>query len=185
VQSASFQYLPDYRETVTAHRLVASSVLRPLDYLVRWAFVPYCAAAIVIGTLISGYIGDQWAGAHLVAMPILLFAAYYAWAKVLRNWCLGYFVRRLHRLEPMSTITLAADERGITFSDDLSSQWLDWRAVRAAQLINEGVFITFGARGLLVPNRAFPDSDERDRFLEFVNGSAKVGPRQSGSASAS
>jgi hypothetical protein len=164
---------------------MARSVLRPLDYLVRWAFVPYYAVAIMIMTPIAGYAGHIWAGAHLVVVPILLFAAFYMWTKVFRNWSVGYFIRRMHRLEPVSTITLAADKRGITFSDELSSQWVDWRAVRAAQLINEGIFITFGARGLLVPNRAFPDPDRRDRFLEFVNGSAKGGPALSGSATVS
>lgn len=164
MQSASFQYLPDYRETA------------PLDYLVRWAFAPYYTVAIVIVILVSGYAGSLWVGAHLVVPPVLLFAAYYLWAKVLRNWCFGYFVRRLHRLEPVSTITLSADARGITFSDDLSSQWVDWRAVRAAQLLKDGIFITFGARGMLVPTRAFPDSDLRDQFLEFINGSAKGDP---------
>lgn len=152
------------------------SQLRPLDYLVRWAFVPYYAIAVVIMMLVSGYAGSLWVGAHLVVGLILLFAAYYLWAKVVRSWCVGYFVRRLQSVEPAYPQTVAADERGITVSDDLSSQWVDWRVVRAAQLINEGIFITFGARGVLVPNRAFPDSDRRDQFLELVNGNAKGDP---------
>ncbi|WP_176730321.1 YcxB family protein [Devosia insulae] len=170
----SFHYVPDYREVAAAHNRMRKSLLRPLDYLVRWAIVPYYAAVIVIATLISGYVGSLWRGADMVTMIATLLAAYYLWEKVFRRRCLGYFIRRLQRFEPVRSTTVAVDERGLTHSDEFSSHWLDWRTVRAAELTKEGILVTFGAQGLLVPNRAFPDLDARDSFVELVNRSARA-----------
>jgi len=148
--------------------------MRPLDYLVRWAIVPYYAVSIMLILVISGYAGSLWPGAHFVVFVVTFLAAYYLWAKVCRSWCLGYFIRRLERFEPVRSTTVAVDERGLTHSDELSSHWLDWRTVGAAELMKEGILVTFGAHGLLVPNRAFPDLDARDSFVELVNRNARA-----------
>lgn len=151
------------------------SLLRPLDYLVRWAVVPYYTAVFVIAAVIAGYAGSLLRGADFVALIVVVLAAYYLWEKRVRRWCLGYFIKRIERYEPVRSTTIAIDERGLTYGDELSSHWLDWQVIRAGQLTKEGILITFGAQGLLVPNRAFSDEDARDQFLSIINHSAKAG----------
>lgn len=148
--------------------------LKPLDHLVKWAFVPYYAAACVIAALASGYIGSLLPGSHMVAIVILMLAAYYLWAAVIRKWCLGYFVHRANRLAPPLSTTVVADEKGIAFADEVSSVWMDWKAVREAKVVPEGVVLTYGMRGALIPARAFRDDEQRRTFVELVNASAKA-----------
>lgn len=170
----SFNYVPDYREVAAAHNRMRNSLLRPLDYLVRWAIVPYYATVIVIATVISGFAGSLWRGADMVVMIATLLTGYYLWDKVFRTRCLGYFIRRLQRFEPVRPTAIAVDERGLTHSDEVSSHWFDWRVVRAAVPMTDGILVTFGAQGLLVPNRAFPDLEARDNFVALVNRSARA-----------
>ncbi len=88
---------------------------------------------------------------------------------VLLPWLRRQTIRRFDELLPPTLTRLAADEAGLTISDELSHGHWDWRHVRGAVATPDGIAVLMGYSGIHVPASAFRDAGEQAAVIELIN----------------
>jgi hypothetical protein len=80
--------------------------------------------------------------------------------------------RRFDSLLPPTLTRLAADESGVTVSNEGSHSYADWRYIRGAIETPGGIAILMGYSGIFVPDSAFRDTAERAEVVALINSRA-------------
>ena len=66
------------------------------------------------------------------------------------------------------TITLTQDEGGLRFATAEVEHYLKWRGISQLLLEPDGVVVSHSNLFFLIPNQAFPSSDDRVAFIRDV-----------------
>jgi hypothetical protein len=134
----------------------------PLVWWLTWLWIGVFFAVMIAISVFADDIRDAFDPFDLGPVVALAFLA-------------GMFALRRLRIAEVQkratfneTITLTQDEGGLRFATAEVEHYLKWRGISQLLLEPDGVVVSHSNLFFLIPNQAFPSSDDRVAFIRDV-----------------